>query len=639
MQKIPAKEVATDREVFGASDLDQSLKEIKGKKFMDYVNVKDFSGANDVEKFNNAITFLKNNNLKTLFIPYDEYLINDIIKIPSNINIISENAVLQAESYTGTEGGSYPQLIFENEDTTNGNENIKIEGLVFRGIWKDENGSIINTSQEAYNNTEASPLVNFKNVDNLIMNNCEIKNHISNYVSGNDDLFVAMHTGQSKNLYYNNIKHTNSRIESPNWVECENLNVNNYYGVNEDTWSNIKMWYCNNVNITDSIFIDDYNKTKDNWSGSTIDLFCNNLKMENCYIKGGKGIGLDNERDEKDFIINDVVFDKCYIETLNSFISSGGFVHETFYDKLTIKNCNIKSVDTGLQMRRINNLTLKNNKINLDNKIDYNNYGISLNNVKKCNIENNYINSSVGIYIPLRDFKIENYNIENNKIILPNLGTGSSYYGMSTGIYIKNNSVDTFSDIDRLIINNNEIINAEGGFISFIWNNNSILNINEIIIKNNKFESTANSCERNLLLSYIKNLKIKNNYFKNMDTSNINNIENTNINNNSFFIIDNTNPTEILNISNITGLFVIKNNFINSDITLINNDLGSFNPTYNIVKNNYPDIYSSIQSTVGGYGNYRPTNPEIGHNYYDTTLSKPIWWDGSNWVDSSGTTV
>jgi hypothetical protein len=35
----------------------------------------------------------------------------------------------------------------------------------------------------------------------------------------------------------------------------------------------------------------------------------------------------------------------------------------------------------------------------------------------------------------------------------------------------------------------------------------------------------------------------------------------------------------------------------------------------------------------------RPVPPVIGQMYYDTTLSKPIWWSGAAWKDAAGTTV
>lgn len=35
----------------------------------------------------------------------------------------------------------------------------------------------------------------------------------------------------------------------------------------------------------------------------------------------------------------------------------------------------------------------------------------------------------------------------------------------------------------------------------------------------------------------------------------------------------------------------------------------------------------------------RPPNPQIGINKFDSTIGKPIWYDGTNWVDATGATV
>jgi hypothetical protein len=35
----------------------------------------------------------------------------------------------------------------------------------------------------------------------------------------------------------------------------------------------------------------------------------------------------------------------------------------------------------------------------------------------------------------------------------------------------------------------------------------------------------------------------------------------------------------------------------------------------------------------------RPTVTTVGVNYWDTTLGQPIWWDGSDWKDATGTTA
>lgn len=37
--------------------------------------------------------------------------------------------------------------------------------------------------------------------------------------------------------------------------------------------------------------------------------------------------------------------------------------------------------------------------------------------------------------------------------------------------------------------------------------------------------------------------------------------------------------------------------------------------------------------------NERPEYPKIGFNFYDTTINKPIWWTGEKWVDATGAEV
>lgn len=44
---------------------------------------------------------------------------------------------------------------------------------------------------------------------------------------------------------------------------------------------------------------------------------------------------------------------------------------------------------------------------------------------------------------------------------------------------------------------------------------------------------------------------------------------------------------------------------------------------------------------IGQYGNTRPTltTNDIGFNFFDTDLNKPIWWAGTKWVDANGDIV
>lgn len=72
----------------------------------------------------------------------------------------------------------------------------------------------------------------------------------------------------------------------------------------------------------------------------------------------------------------------------------------------------------------------------------------------------------------------------------------------------------------------------------------------------------------------------------------------------------------------------------------------------NICNNNYTNyccqstVVSSTmininQSIKFGNTNSRPSENfiYIGFEYFDTTLNKPIWWNGNIWIDATGTAV
>jgi hypothetical protein len=56
---------------------------------------------------------------------------------------------------------------------------------------------------------------------------------------------------------------------------------------------------------------------------------------------------------------------------------------------------------------------------------------------------------------------------------------------------------------------------------------------------------------------------------------------------------------------------------------------------------NYLDSFLAAVSTPEyGATADRPTQVlQIGQQYFDTTLGYPIWYDGTDWVDASGTVV
>ena len=52
------------------------------------------------------------------------------------------------------------------------------------------------------------------------------------------------------------------------------------------------------------------------------------------------------------------------------------------------------------------------------------------------------------------------------------------------------------------------------------------------------------------------------------------------------------------------------------------------------------DVAAPVQIIRGAVTGSRPSSPAaVGQMFFDTTLGKPIWWNGSNWVDATGSTV
>jgi len=42
---------------------------------------------------------------------------------------------------------------------------------------------------------------------------------------------------------------------------------------------------------------------------------------------------------------------------------------------------------------------------------------------------------------------------------------------------------------------------------------------------------------------------------------------------------------------------------------------------------------------LNGITGDRPPTPYIGQIYFDTTITRPIWWNGVNWINASGVVV
>jgi hypothetical protein len=54
----------------------------------------------------------------------------------------------------------------------------------------------------------------------------------------------------------------------------------------------------------------------------------------------------------------------------------------------------------------------------------------------------------------------------------------------------------------------------------------------------------------------------------------------------------------------------------------------------------FQSVYGAISRPSAGDTVKRPVRGLVaGTAFFDTTLGKPIWWDGLGWVDSTGASV
>ena len=79
---------------------------------------------------------------------------------------------------------------------------------------------------------------------------------------------------------------------------------------------------------------------------------------------------------------------------------------------------------------------------------------------------------------------------------------------------------------------------------------------------------------------------------------------------------------------------------INKDTTILVNDLGDREDVAMSQKGVKEQVdLIKARLTSSGATESRPESPSAGTCFLDTTIGKPVWWNGSAWIDATGVTV
>ena len=340
-----------------------------------------------------------------------------------------------------------------------------------------------------------------------------------------------------------------------------------------------------------------------------------NMQIENIRFKGNDGIG---------FNIDNIFFSEFVFKRL---IFNGSFTNAIYMNKATIGNiedCSFSANNGAIELKDVDGVLFINNNFWLNE-----NYGIKFGVVRNCYFLKNWFENDNTKQYPNLLFQAPT-NIFN--CVFENCGFQND--GKEN---IKIDYITNITDICRII--NNRFNNC-----SFISYSECAININNLNENNQRNSNNLSySANNNFDSCYFNNV---NDYAVKTDYTFINWLFNNCYVYSGFYSgskpLTNTQQNLIgTSLHDNTG---IKTNgsyqFENVKIDNFVKNYSLYLSSANLLK--WRDGTSSrtiVPLTSGSTAN-RPSVTELGTPYFDTTLNKPIWYNGSNqWVDATGTNV
>ena len=590
------------------------------------INVKTFGAkgdgiTDDTINFQTALDYLGVNGGGKLLIPEGVYIISHI-NLYSNITLYGSGFLSKIKQKIGalprgtSPGSNYYEgdgIITCNLDdsqcdnnTNNNKKNITIHDLLIEG----------NSVESGFFETMA--ILGMQSVSNVLIENCK-------FVAPQGDA-IAFFSGTSTSLE----RH------------CENIIIRHckFDGVNYENRQGISFYDVDGALVENCTFTQ---LTKSNMPGA-IDfegrnadyVILRNIKIKGCafkdigisgekYAVGGYFYKTDtNIKPIQNFIIENNSFENCAGVGLGAAI---GVSNITSKHNISIRHNTFLNIKANMQFYGLRGLELLGNVIESSPaKILIGiGYGVMDLSIKDNEFKNVATTDNNGSCIEL--YGITGFDISDNTFV--NVGNTDNDKGICIAF---EDSVATSSYGN---IKNNKVY-ATNSITKLFFKGSGALSINTIKLLNNKI---FNSDLGNAILANAQYFSDIQQTMFGYDVYTASNMPNdfpigiTNFldehNNNGYYktvIV----PRIDMYSYQLSYQIFIPNSSINSSVQIrfSNNDGTSWG---NFLK---------YQGEVIGTTAQRPTvDLYVGKRYYDSTLMKPIWWNGINWTDATGATI
>jgi len=96
----------------------------------------------------------------------------------------------------------------------------------------------------------------------------------------------------------------------------------------------------------------------------------------------------------------------------------------------------------------------------------------------------------------------------------------------------------------------------------------------------------------------------------------------------------------VITTSKAPALTLTPTQFSQVHFDLLNQQLRVYFNTLDAANVQTQQAINTLSTPSAGITANRPsTDLQVGQFYFDTTINRPIWWDGTNWINAAGTVV